>query len=90
MRISRPMPKPKYHVFVCQKERRREKKLLKLMLVTKTGRMGRCSTSPTTVVYPDGVWYMKVRPEDVDEIIESRLKNGKPVERLLLEKKFWD
>ena len=62
---------------------------MNLMLVTKTGCMGRCSTGPTVVVYPDGVWYMKVQPEDVSEIIESHLKNGKPVERLRPKERFW-
>jgi len=34
------------------------------------------------VVYPEGVWYGRVKPEDVDEIIESHILGDKPVERL--------
>jgi (2Fe-2S) ferredoxin len=34
------------------------------------------------VVYPEGIWYTYVDEEDVDEIIESHLVNGKPVKRL--------
>jgi (2Fe-2S) ferredoxin len=34
------------------------------------------------VVYPEGVFYGGVRPEDVDEIIESHILNDHPVERL--------
>jgi (2Fe-2S) ferredoxin len=34
------------------------------------------------VVYPDAVWYTFVDKEDIDEIVESHLKNGKAVDRL--------
>jgi (2Fe-2S) ferredoxin len=36
------------------------------------------------VVYPDGVWYTLVDTEDVEEIIQSHLIQGLPVERLQL------
>ena len=36
------------------------------------------------MVYPDGVLYGQVRPEDVAEIVEERLEKGKVVERLAL------
>jgi (2Fe-2S) ferredoxin len=36
------------------------------------------------VVYPEGVWYGRVRVEDIPEIVESHLVNGVPVERLRL------
>ena len=36
------------------------------------------------VVYPDETWYTFVDNTDIDEIVESHLKNGKPVERLRL------
>jgi (2Fe-2S) ferredoxin len=35
------------------------------------------------VVYPEAVWYTYVDGNDIDEIVESHLKNGKVVERLL-------
>jgi (2Fe-2S) ferredoxin len=34
------------------------------------------------VVYPEGTWYTYIDEEDVDEIIDSHIINGKPVERL--------
>jgi (2Fe-2S) ferredoxin len=37
------------------------------------------------VVYPDETWYTYVDAADLDEIIESHLKNGKVVERLRLQ-----
>ena len=36
------------------------------------------------VVYPEAVWYTYVDNDDIDEIVESHLKNGKVVERLLI------
>lgn len=42
-----------------------------------------CAQGPVVVVYPEGTWYVGVRPEDVVEIVEQHLIGGKPVERLL-------
>ena len=36
------------------------------------------------VVYPDETWYTYVDSHDIDEIVESHLKKGQVVERLLL------
>lgn len=36
------------------------------------------------MVYPEGVWYSFVDQTDVAEIVESHLKNGQVVERLLV------
>lgn len=47
-----------------------------------SGCMNRCSEGPTLVVYPEGVWYSYHSEQDIDEIIESHLLNGVPVERL--------
>jgi (2Fe-2S) ferredoxin len=50
--------------------------------VNSAGCMDRCAEGPVCVVYPEGVWYTWVDREDVDEIIESHLVHGCPVERL--------
>jgi (2Fe-2S) ferredoxin len=50
--------------------------------VTATGCLGPCDQGPTIVVYPEGVWYTQVRPEDVPDIIEEHMVGGKPVQRL--------
>jgi len=34
------------------------------------------------VIYPEEVWYTYVDKEDIDEIIEEHLRNGRVVERL--------
>lgn len=51
--------------------------------VNKAGCMDRCAAGPVAVVYPEAVWYTYVDEHDIDEIVESHLKNGKVVERLL-------
>lgn len=51
--------------------------------LTATGCMGPCDQGPTVVVYPEGVWYGKVAPQDVPELFDQHLENGgEPVKRL--------
>lgn len=50
--------------------------------VNQSGCLDRCEEGPVCVVYPEGTWYTYVDEFDIDEIIESHLLNGKPVERL--------
>ena len=52
--------------------------------VNNAGCMDRCELGPTMVIYPEGVWYSCKTREDVDEVIEQHLINGKIVERLKL------
>ena len=47
------------------------------------GSVGFCAIGPAVLVYPDGIWYAHVTPADVPEIIESHLKGGVPVARLV-------
>lgn len=50
--------------------------------INQAGCMDRCSEGPILVVYPEEVWYTYVDKDDVDEIIEEHIKNGRIVERL--------
>lgn len=52
--------------------------------VNKAGCMDRCAGGPVAVVYPEAVWYTYVDESDIDEIVESHLKNGVVVDRLVL------
>ena len=52
--------------------------------VNKAGCLDRCAGGPVAVVYPEAVWYTYVDRHDIDEIVDSHLKNGQVVERLLL------
>jgi (2Fe-2S) ferredoxin len=49
-----------------------------------TGCLGFCSAGPLMVVYPEGIWYQPKTSEDIDEIFESHLRSGRPVERLIV------
>ena len=51
--------------------------------VNKAGCLDRCAAGPVAVVYPEGTWYTYVDAADIDEIVESHLKNGQVVERLV-------
>ena len=48
------------------------------------GCLDQCEHGPVVVVYPEAVWYGRVTPEDVDEIVTEHLVHGRPVERLVL------
>jgi (2Fe-2S) ferredoxin len=52
--------------------------------VNKAGCLDRCAGGPVAVVYPEATWYTYVDNADIDEIVDSHLKQGKIVERLLL------
>ncbi|MEE8482904.1 MAG: hypothetical protein V3S12_06085 [Acidiferrobacterales bacterium] len=48
------------------------------------GCLDRCSEGPVLVIYPEATWYTYIDQEDIDEIIESHIKKGIKVERLLI------
>lgn len=50
--------------------------------VNMAGCLDRCDEGPCVVVYPEAVWYTYVDREDIDEIVEEHLLNGRVVERL--------
>ena len=52
--------------------------------VNASGCLDRCELGCTMVIYPEGIWYTYKSEADVDEIIESHLKQGNRVERLML------
>ena len=51
--------------------------------IVQTGCFGLCALGPVVIVYPDGTFYSRVAPEDVEEIVESHLLKGHVVERLV-------
>ncbi|VAW74009.1 Ferredoxin, 2Fe-2S [hydrothermal vent metagenome] len=50
--------------------------------INTAGCLNRCNEGPVLVIYPDEVWYSYVDQQDVDEIIDEHLLNGRLVERL--------
>jgi (2Fe-2S) ferredoxin len=51
--------------------------------VNKAGCLDACNLGPVMVIYPEGTWYTFIDADDIEEIIQSHLIKGKPVERLL-------
>ncbi|MCB5248484.1 MAG: NADH-quinone oxidoreductase subunit NuoF [Candidatus Cloacimonadales bacterium] len=53
--------------------------------IIETGCMGPCDYGPVMVIYPEGIFYKKVSPEDVPEIVAEHFIKGRPVARLMLQ-----
>ena len=51
--------------------------------VVTTGCFGLCALGPIMIVYPEGTFYSKVKPEDMHEIVTEHLVGGNPVRKLL-------
>jgi NADP-reducing hydrogenase subunit HndC len=51
--------------------------------VVKTGCFGLCALGPIMVVYPEGAFYSRVTPADVEEIVKEHIVKGRIVTRLL-------
>ncbi len=50
--------------------------------IVETGCMGSCNLGPLMVIYPEGVFYQKLKPQDAKEIVEEHLLKGRVVQRL--------
>jgi NADH:ubiquinone oxidoreductase subunit F (NADH-binding)/(2Fe-2S) ferredoxin/NAD-dependent dihydropyrimidine dehydrogenase PreA subunit len=51
--------------------------------VIETGCRGFCSMGPVMIIYPEGVFYCQVKPEDIPEVVEETLLKGRIVQRLV-------
>ena len=51
---------------------------------TKANCLRVCYEGPIAVVYPEGAWYSRCGPENLDRIIEEHLLGGQVVEELLI------
>ena len=58
-------------------------KLDKKFKVVQTECRGFCAMGPVMMIYPEGILYCKVRPEDVKEIIDETLMKGNKIDRLI-------
>nr|WP_122013286.1 NADH-quinone oxidoreductase subunit NuoF [Maliibacterium massiliense] len=57
--------------------------LEKEVKVVRTGCFGLCAMGPVVIVYPEGSFYSRVKPEDVSRIVSEHLVKGRVVEDLL-------
>ncbi|HOF03439.1 MAG TPA: NADH-quinone oxidoreductase subunit NuoF, partial [Atribacterota bacterium] len=64
----------------------KEANLEKEVEIITTGCMGICELGPIMVVYPDGVFYQQLKPEDAREIVQEHVLKGRVVERLFYKK----
>lgn len=53
-----------------------------------TGCFGLCESGPNIVVYPEGAFYSFVTMDDVEEIVDEHLLNGRIVKRLLFKESY--
>ena len=61
-----------------------ERGLRRVVRAQEAGCLDQCTRGATMVVYPEGTWYGAVTREDVDEIIDSHLVQGRAVDRLII------
>jgi (2Fe-2S) ferredoxin len=66
------------------KQKLAERGLKGKVRANQSGCLDQCEHGPNVVVYPEAVWYGHVTEADVDEIVETHIIGGKPVERLML------
>ncbi len=55
-----------------------------LVRANSAGCLEQCELGPTVVIYPQGIWYGGVRPEDVPRILEETIGQGRILEDLLI------
>jgi NADH-quinone oxidoreductase subunit F len=51
--------------------------------IIETGCLGPCVVGPVAAVYPDGVFYQNIQPDDAEEIVQEHFLKGRVVERLV-------
>ena len=63
----------------------KEKGLKGTIRAQRAGCLDACDFGPSVVVYPEGIYYGGVKPEDVNEIVEEHLIANRPVTRLVID-----
>lgn len=54
--------------------------------INRAGCLDKCALGAVAVIYPEDVWYGHLTREDAKEVFESHILNGKPVERLRVDR----
>ncbi len=66
--------------FAAELERRGLSDEVQLVI---TGCNGFCAEGPIVVVYPEGIFYKKLSPDDVPYLVEEHFLKGRPVQKFL-------
>ncbi|MBN0987584.1 (2Fe-2S) ferredoxin domain-containing protein [Amphritea pacifica] len=66
-----------------------KRNLFTQVAVTVTGCLGPCDCGPNVLVYPGSYLYIRVKPEDVNRIVEQHIMGGEPVQELLAPAELW-
>ena len=61
----------------------KDRKALDKVTIVTTGCHGLCALGPIMQVYPEGIFYTGVKPEDVERIVDEHIIGGKPVKDLV-------
>jgi len=70
-------------VLTALQEEIKKQKLTKKIKIRSTGCHGFCEQGPLMVIEPGNIFYCKIKPEDIAEIVTETLLNNKTLERLL-------
>lgn len=66
------------------KDELQKRGLASIVRANNAGCLDACEYGVSVVVYPEGVWYGGVQVNDVEEVIQEHILNGRIVERLTI------
>ena len=71
------------HIFSALKDELENSEYAEKIILKRTGCHGFCQQGPLLVIEPEGIFYTKVKPEDIPGIASSLVSGGKPLNHLL-------
>ena len=72
-----------FQVKAALEEEIARRKLQDEVLIIATGCNGFCERGPILMVHPDGVFYQRLKVEDIPFLVEEHLLKGRPVKKLM-------
>lgn len=66
------------------KQEVKRRRLGPVVRANKAGCLDQCELGPVVVIYPQQIWYGKVRVEDVPQIVERSIVRDEVIEELLI------
>jgi (2Fe-2S) ferredoxin len=94
------MPAFEHHIFVCGndkcdrhgdgelrscfKKEIKRRGLKGKVRANEAGCLDQCELGPTVVIYPQGIWYGRVTPDDVPRIMDETIEQGRVLADLVI------